>query len=156
MENMFERHKCVDDEVEPTDSRGEHAKCVVWRGGLSRWCEGMGAVSYEGMGAVSYVIKSIQARCAKNRYSSAWPERTALNRMVRGSNPFAGITLRDVAQRSAREAHNLEVPGSTPGIALKFFHLKKLLLPFKVLTQGTQRVFHFFLQSAGRLSITAL
>jgi hypothetical protein len=113
--------------------------------------EGMGAVSYEGMGAVSYVIKSIQARCAKNRYSSAWPERTALNRMVRGSNPFAGITLRDVAQRSAREAHNLEVPGSTPGIALKFFHLKKRLLPFKVLHKS-----EFFLQSAGRLSITAL
>ena len=42
-------------------------------------------------------------------------ERTAFNRVVEGSSPSGGI--RDVAQRLAREAHNLEVLGSIPSIA---------------------------------------
>ena len=44
-------------------------------------------------------------------------ERLPLKLVVKGSNPFAGITLRDVAQWLAREAHNLEVLGSNPSIA---------------------------------------
>ena len=54
----------------------------------------------------------------QNRYSSV-VERTALNRVVEGSIPSAGV--RDVAQWSAREAHNLEVLGSNLSIALQIF-----------------------------------